>query len=278
MICACPPVEGQPDIAGAADLPQNAGIFPIENGDLMVGHPSDFFLQKYFTTARLQFLAMNRFLLIDQLASLMCFQPNLGCWDGAAGDWKLGGMGIYSDWFNDVAKCKGINLEVHFPDHIVNATGESIQVGPGLFGGLVGGPSGFCTTSRMWPFPCPMFFCPGFRIDINLVPEIPCNTLMGLPENFVPTRVNRNGVPQWTLPTGQVRFGVVLFGVEIWGGAILDFLNCYIAPGSVQSQMLQGVPWVFDHIRKLEASGHGIDRESKNKLYGILGKVPEINS
>ncbi len=234
--------------------------------------------EQLLSTLTLQFIVLNRWLVIEELLSLLAFYPNPTCFIGAGGDLRLRPR-AEQRWVNDTMRCKGIGMTHVAANTVVDcATGESHGTVLGSPSQLWGSPSFSCGhLTRMWPFPTPLFFCPGYRIDIQFVPQIACDALSAMRElavvNATSSAAEFSGPLVCTIPAGQLRLGVVLLGFECWPSQFLPLISGTLAQGSMQAQMLQGVPYVYDLWKKMEQSGQ-LDDRTKSRLSGLLGKAP----
>jgi hypothetical protein len=243
------------------------------------GWVSGRYWQKFETTMQLQFIINRRIIAIEEGLDVLCVHCPPTTAQGFAGDIRVAPQPIIR-FANDVLNCKGFPFKFMPGNTIVDpGTGESFTAGPGMPGLGVGSSDFGCMgAQRFFPFPCPILFCPGYRIDVQLVPQIACDALIAMREYAVANVLQTSaegGLAVGTLPVGQLWWGLCLFGYELWPTTVLDFINCYVPPYSMQAQMLQGTPYVYDLMKKLDASGQGLDEKLKNRLYGILGSGPK---
>jgi hypothetical protein len=287
---ACPP-NVAPGLRGidfcghkcdVADFEAFAAAHPgttVVPADLTHGWVSTRWWEKFETTMQLQFIVNRRVIVVEEGLDVLCVHCPPTTAQGFAGDLRVAPQPIIR-FANDVLDCKGFPFKFIPTDTIIDpATGASVHVAPGEPGLAVGsGDFGCSGAQRFWPFPCPILFCPGYRIDIQLVPQIACDALIAMREYSVANILStaaEGGLQVGTLPVGQIWWGICLFGYELWPTAVLDFINCYVPAYSMQAQMLQGVPYVYDLMKKLDANGQGLDDGTKNRLYGILGSGPK---
>ncbi len=269
------PFGGVPDMTSFCAA--NPGAC-CSRSDLAWGWPTWRLAEQLLSTLTLQFIVLNRWLVIEELLSLLAFYPNPSCFIGAFGDVTVAAR-PEQRWTNDTMRCKGIGLTHIGTNTIIDAaTGESFSVVLGNPGQGFGSPNFSCGhLTRMWPFPTPLFFCPGYRIDIQFVPQIACDALAAMRElavvNCTSSAAEFSGPLVCTIPAGQLRLGVVLLGFEIWPSALLPAISATVASGSMQAQMLQGVPYIYELWKKMEQSGQ-LDDRTKNRLNGLLGRAP----
>src|SRR5262245_19917762 len=269
--------------AGVPDMTSFCAANPgacCSRADLAFGWPTWRLAEQLLSPLSLPFIVLNRWLVIDELMSLLAFYPNPTCFIGAFGDVTVAAR-PEQRWTNDTMRCKGIPLTFIGTNTLIDsATGESFSVVLANPGQGFGSPNFSCGhLTRMWPFPTPLFFCPGYRIDIHLVPQIQCDALSAMRElavaNCTSSDAAFTGPLVCTIPAGQLRIGVVLLGFEVWPSCLLPLMSATVAPWSMQAQMLQGVPYVYDLWRQQDKAGQ-LDDRTKSRLSGLLGKPNQI--
>lgn len=247
----CIPSEGI-SVAGGGSLDTAA-----RNAVLWWGGPTWRFIEKMFQAYRLQVAVNKRFLMVDESLFDVGMVPVPPEFVGA-GD-SLIPVNPSVRQTNDVMHEKNI-ASIFIPQ---NQAG-TLCVGAPTANVTYGHPRIIGMANRIFCFNKPLCICPGMRWDTQFVriendlavggylssmqrdsvlaPDAAVTPDVDLLEGLTNTCSGFSS--SFTVPGGTVSIGLVFKGFALQPSAVIDYVSQYCMPGSVESRMLQGNPYL----------------------------------
>lgn len=246
-------------------------------------------IEAFFNAFRLQMAVWRRYLVLDESLFDVGMVPDSPEFVGAGH--ALISASPYVREINDVLSDKQCNLRFlpqnHAGTECLGAPTAEVIYGHNAIRGV--GNRIFCLNQ-------PIIYLPGMRFDLQfqrvendccfledmrraLVLDCASPTLPDAGYND--TFCSAGGFPGvYTVPGGCISLGVVLTGYALTPAACLDYL-INLVPGSIQTQMIQGTPYVNDLFRSADRdenlrrmlSGHKDDQITKVK--NMLAGAPQ---
>lgn len=283
---------GSVQLAADSDLPvpgcQAPGVDgnPLTPATYWWGGPTWYIIEKFFRSFKLQVIANNRFLLVDESAEDIGMSPLPPEFIGASSSRvpaspfirKTNDHILSSDGF-------GENKTQFLPQSIAVDEAGSTCVPPPDAGATYGHPCIAGLANRVYPFVRPILFAPGMQWDMQLVPQaaqcdvdtmvslatINCQTASSLQADVVDGGIASNNT--CVIPGGCISLGVVIKGVSLWPSACIDFLSNFYAD---LPQFVQGMygtnPFIQGLMQKYQ--GHPEYGPKVARLSGLLAGKP----
>jgi hypothetical protein len=278
---------------GVVDINASPAGSGALNATLWWGGPTHLFIEKYFQAFRLNVLMNRRFLFVDEALQDVGMCPNAPTFEGASSSQISTQPFIRS--VNDVLASKGQNRR--FLPANTGPSGTAPDCLPPPIAGVTYGHNQIQhLANKLYCFPQPLLFLPGMRFDIQFVPieDAACFQALrsavtfncqGLDENFGAGVNNVTATASCgtscTVPGGRICLGVILKGYELWPSACIEYMQQYVAAGSVTAAMVAGVPAGRQLLESAIKKGLDIAGKSENpgRLAGILNtREPNPNA
>ncbi len=246
-------------------------------------------IEAFFNAFRLQMAVWRRYLVLDESLFDVGMVPDSPEFVGAGH--ALISASPYVREVNDVLSDKGCNLRFlpqnHAGTECLGAPTAEVIYGHNAIRGV--GNRIFCLNQ-------PIIYLPGMRFDVQFQRvENDCCFLEDMRRAFVldcanptlpdaqygDTFCSASGFPGvYTVPGGCISLGVVLTGYALTPAACLDYL-INLVPGSIQTQMIQGTPFVNDIFRAAERDDSlrkmlsGLPADQVQKTKNMLSGAPQ---